>query len=64
MLKLRKLVTKDWVHVSPGLSGAGGRGGGGECGRPMKSDILFWGIVVGRFKCRKMGLTIKIINSL
>ena len=29
--------------------------GGGECGRLMKFDILFWRIVVGRFKCGKMG---------
>ena len=35
------------------------RGCGGECGRPMKLDILFWGIVVGRFKCGKMGWPLK-----
>ena len=28
---------------------------GGECGRLMKWNILFWVIVVGRFKCGKMG---------
>ena len=35
------------------------RGCGGGCGRPMKLDILFWGIVVGRFKCGKMGWPLK-----
>ena len=44
---MRKLVTKDWVHVSPGLVS----GVGGKRGRPMKLDILFTGIVVGRSKC-------------
>ena len=33
-------------------------------GRPMKLDVRFWGIAVGRFKCGKMGVTIKRRNSL
>ena len=27
----------------------------GKCGRPLKLDILFWGIVAGRTKCGKLG---------
>ena len=46
-MKLRKFVTKDWVHVSPGLV----LGVEGKRRRPMKLDILFIGIVVGRSKC-------------
>ena len=30
-------------------------GGGEEYWRQLKPDILFWWIVVGRFKCGKMG---------
>ena len=52
-MKLRKLVTKDWAHVFPGL--VSGCGGGGKYGRPMKLDIRFWGIVIGRFNAEKWG---------
>ena len=50
-LKLSELVMKDWVHVSSGLVS----GDRGKCGRLMRLDILLWGILVGRFKCGKMG---------
>ena len=43
---MRKLVTKNWVYLSPGL--VSGVGGGG---RPLKLHVLFGGIVVRRFKC-------------
>ena len=44
-----KFVTRNWVHVPPGLVS----GGGGKCGRPLKLNTPFWEIVVGRFKCGK-----------
>ena len=45
-----KLVTKDWVHVSPGLIS----GGGGKVREVDEIRYTFFVIVVGRFKCGKM----------
>ena len=59
-----KISYERLVHVSPGLvSGSEGESVGDQelssltsLGRPMKKlDILFWVIVVERFKCGKMG---------
>ena len=49
---MRKLVKKKigFMFLLDLLQGVGGK-----CGRLLKLDILFWGIVAGRFKCGKMG---------
>ena len=57
-MKLRKLVTKDWVHVSPRIVSRGGE----KVWEAVEIGYIFGGIVIGRFKCGKM--TIKRKNSL
>ena len=50
-LKLRKLVTKDWVHVSPGLVlECEGRGGGHS-----KCIFFFGGLLFGGSNAEKWG---------
>ena len=59
MVILRKLVTNDRVHMSPGLvSGDGGRVGGS-----LKLHEPFWGVFVGRYKYKKKRVTIAIKYS-
>ena len=48
-VETEEIVTKDWVHVSPGLVS----GSGGGCGRPMKLDIRFW--LLGGSNAEKWG---------
>ena len=50
-MKLRKLVTNDWVHVSPGLV----LGDDGRVWEALKFHVILWRILIGRFICRKMG---------
>ena len=50
-LKLRKLVTNDWVHVSNRLIW-----GSGERMGAVMIAYIFWGeTVVGKLKCEEMG---------
>ena len=54
-MKLRKLVTKDWVHVSPGLvSGGAGEGGVWEC---VEIGYNFFGECCCEVQMRKNGVT-------
>ena len=50
-MKLRKLVTNDWVHVSNRLIW-----GSGERMGAVMIAYIFWGeTVVGKLKCEEMG---------
>ena len=51
-LKLRQLVSNNWVHVLLDLFLGGWGEGGGGIGNAY---TFFGGIVVGRFKCKKIG---------
>ena len=53
-LKLRTLVTNDWVYVPPGLV-SGGRG----VGDPLKLHLLFLGLLLGGSNSEKMPLPSK-----
>ena len=58
---MRKLVTNDWVHVSPGLALGDG---GGEGGVQLNLHIPFLrGLLLGGSNA-KNGVTIKRKNSL
>ena len=54
-LKLRKLVTNDWVSVSPGLV----LGHRERVVGHWNGMYLFGGIFIGRFKCGRMGWPFK-----